>query len=124
MDNSFEEVNRARCFNHTMHLSVKTLLQPFNAGLSGQTEDDEDSDVEDNVIPPLGDVDNDEEEEDEDGSEEDDPVVYADDGHDELNELDEAERADLLKNTASVRQAVTKVRICLYSFYTIDIVPL
>jgi len=124
MDNSFEEVNRARCFNHTMHLSAKTLLQPFNAGLSGQTEDDEDSDVEDNVIPPLGDVDDDEEEEDEDGSEEDDPVVYADDGHDELNELDEAERADLLKNTASVRQAVTKVRICLYSFYTIDIVPL
>ena len=107
-----------------MHLLVKTLLQPFNAGLSGQTEDDEDSDVEDNVIPPLGDVDDDEEEEDEDGSEEDDPVVYADDGHDELNELDEAERADLLKNTASVRQAVTKVRICLYSFYTIDIVPL
>ena len=95
-----------------MHLLAKTLLQPFNAGLSGQTEDNKDSDVEDNVIPPLGDVDN-EEEEDEDGSEEDDPVIYADNGHDELNELNEAEHANLLKNTTSIRQAVTKVCICL-----------
>jgi hypothetical protein len=34
MENSFEEVNRARCFNHTLQLSAKTLLKPFNAGMS------------------------------------------------------------------------------------------
>jgi len=34
MENSFEEVNRACCFNHTLQLSAKTLLVPFNVGMS------------------------------------------------------------------------------------------
>ena len=32
-ENSFEEENRVLCFNHSMQLSAKTLLTPFNAGL-------------------------------------------------------------------------------------------
>ena len=31
--NSFEEEHRARCFNHTIQLSAKTLLKPFNTAL-------------------------------------------------------------------------------------------
>lgn len=34
LDNSFEESNHIRCFNHTMQLSAKTLLAPFNTALS------------------------------------------------------------------------------------------
>jgi hypothetical protein len=33
MDNSFEAVQRIRCFNHTLQLSAKALLRPFNAAL-------------------------------------------------------------------------------------------
>lgn len=31
MENSFDGQNRVRCFNHTLHLSAKALLSPFNA---------------------------------------------------------------------------------------------
>src|SRR5258705_11663448 len=35
LDNSFKEENRVRCFNHTLQLSAKSLLKPFNLALSG-----------------------------------------------------------------------------------------
>jgi hypothetical protein len=34
LDNSFDEENRVRCFNHTLQLSVKSLLKPFNTAIS------------------------------------------------------------------------------------------
>jgi hypothetical protein len=37
-NNSFEEENRARCFNHMLQLSAKTLLKPFNTAL-GKVKD-------------------------------------------------------------------------------------
>src|SRR5713101_4664775 len=48
LDNSFHKENRVRCFNHTMQLSAKALLKPFNTALSRTTADDsidEDEDV-------------------------------------------------------------------------------
>jgi len=33
MDNSFQEENHVRCFNHTLQLSAKALLHPFNPAL-------------------------------------------------------------------------------------------
>jgi hypothetical protein len=41
MANSYDEVNRVRCFNHTLQLSAKTLLRPFNTALGKAAEDDE-----------------------------------------------------------------------------------
>jgi hypothetical protein len=36
LNNSFEEANRVRCFNHTLQLSAKALLAPFNTAISGK----------------------------------------------------------------------------------------
>lgn len=132
MKNAFEEVNCARCFNHTLQLSAKTLLKPFNAGMSlaqmtvdeeetpgfndevptptlldddaGDDEDDNDNDNEGFHEEDLG---NDEEPGNEDGNED-------DDGIDELEDLDEEERKKILADTAVVRQTVSKV--CINSF--------
>ena len=41
MDNSFDKQNCVRCFNHTLQLSAKSLLKPFNTALSGSTTDDD-----------------------------------------------------------------------------------
>ncbi|GBE84099.1 hypothetical protein SCP_0600770 [Sparassis crispa] len=38
LPNSFEEANRARCFSHTLQLSAKSLLQPFNSALEKPSE--------------------------------------------------------------------------------------
>jgi len=47
MANSFELENCVHCFNHTLQLSAKTLLHPFNVGLGKTTEDGDNNDVED-----------------------------------------------------------------------------
>ena len=119
-DNAFEEVNRARCFNHTLQLSAKALLMPFNAGMSPsklapedklnnfnhevQTLLDKDTTGDDK------DDDGDDSDEDrcDDGSGEDmDDKVHSD--NDEMDELDEQEQEKILVDTAAVRQTVTKV---------------
>jgi hypothetical protein len=107
MDNSFEEVNRVRCFNHTLQLSSRSLLKPFNVGLA-KVPDDEVVDGEDDDMPSLEDIDD--EDEDEDGEDEAANEERSDDdGIDELEELTEEERAQLLADTAAVRTMVTKV---------------
>jgi len=106
LDNSFEEQNRARCFNHTLQLSAKTLLVPFNTALSGKTKVDNelvDEDDDDQLMPEV-----DEEECDEEADEEKDDE---DDGINELEKLSEDEREQVLEDTAAVRETVTKVRI-------------
>ena len=125
MKNTFEEVNRARCFNHTLQLSAKTLLKPFNAGMSSMKlapEEDEfdnfddevalDNDTEGNI---EGDSDEDGDEDGHDGSREDqdgegEPEEADSDEIDELNQLDKQEHEEILTDTAVVRQTVTKVR--------------
>src|ERR1700720_4192877 len=83
LDNSFDKENQVRCFNHTLQLSAKALLKPFNTALSGKAADDDVS----NIGKDL-----------------------QDDGINELQELNEADRELMLEETAAVRTTVTKVR--------------
>jgi len=113
-DNSFDEIDRVRCFNHTLQLSAQTLIKPFNAGMGKTKKGDNDEDNIDDDMPDL------EEFEDEDGDKDDaddagvDEEVGSDieEEVDELEELDEDERKRVLDDTAAVRETVSKVRFC------------
>ena len=120
MDNAFEEVNRACCFNHMLQLSAKTLLKPFNAGMSSTkpTSEEEEFGGLDDEIPlldddALGDSEGDDNDSDEDGGEypngDGEPGDANDDEIDELSQLDELECDKILMNTAVIQQTVTKV---------------
>ena len=113
MDNSFEVVNRLRCFNHTLHLSAWTLLKPFNAGFSSGSNED---------LPVDGDngnlsdkearcEENDHESDDGEGKDngEEDFGDVDDDCIDELEALDESAHAQLLEETAGLRETISKV---------------
>jgi hypothetical protein len=103
LNNSFQEDYRARCFNHTMQLSAKTLLKPFNTGLSGRDIDITDEEDDDLLIPEA--EEEGEEEDDDDNNNKDDE----DDGIDTLETLSEEERTQVLEDTAAVRTTITKV---------------
>jgi hypothetical protein len=124
MKNAFEEANRARCFNHTLQLSAKTLLKPFNVGMSSTNSASEEDLEEHNEVRTLLDQDAisiDEADDDEDSDEgqydssredldgDDKPDDADSDETDELNQLDEQEREKVLADTAIVRETVTKV---------------
>ena len=111
MENSFVLEHRVRCFNHTLQLSAKTLLRPFNAGLGNATED-ENNDVDDLLdldIDDEDDEDGDNEDEDEDEDTDMDDTDDLDDGIDELDALDSDAREELMADTAAVRDMVTKL---------------
>jgi hypothetical protein len=116
LDNSFNEENRARCFNHTIQLSAKALLKPFNTALS-QKATDNDDDVAEDDDPGL--LEDDEQDEGEEGEEEVNDDDVEDDNIDELDVLDDDEREEVLAETAAVRTTVSKVnsrnRRCLPS---------
>jgi hypothetical protein len=83
LDNSFEEEYRAQCFNHTIQLSAKTLLKPFNMALASRPNNDvemEEEGDDDLLVLEVEEEDSDEEEDDEDADD-------ADNGIDELEEL-------------------------------------
>jgi len=110
LDNSFEEANRVHCFNHTLQLSAKALLTPFNTAILGKaTQADQmpEEDDDNQLIPEDGEDDNDNddkdvEEEEEDKNDEDNSI-------DKLQELSENERTWILESTATVCETVTKV---------------
>jgi len=53
LPNLFEVRNRVQCFNHTIQLAAKALLQPLNPGITGN-DDDGGSDTDDGSdCPPL-----------------------------------------------------------------------
>jgi hypothetical protein len=112
MPNSFKLENRARCFNHTLQLSAKTLLRPFNVGLGKTTDDD-------GGVDDLLDQDNASDNEDEDGDGDGDVGLPdfddVDDGIDELDELDEDARNVIIADTAAVRETVSKIRQLAFS---------
>ncbi|TFY79033.1 hypothetical protein EWM64_g4980 [Hericium alpestre] len=121
MDNSFEEVNRVRCFNHTLQLSAKALLQPFNNTLLGRHADGDAElleTMEDDVpsLSPVDDTEDDSDDEDDDetgaDAEADIEVIIEgeDDGIDELDALPTADREKLVADTAEVRTTITKIR--------------
>jgi hypothetical protein len=107
-NNSYEEDNHVRCFNHTVQLSAKTLLAPFNPALSSSVPLDgvEENDLDLDEIPELEGV--------SDSEDEDTPGLDCEDGDDEedsndFTELTEEEREEILTKTAAVRETVTKV---------------
>jgi hypothetical protein len=114
LDNSFEEENRVRCFNHTIQLSAKELIKPFNPGMttSNQACSDDDGTPLGDADDPRADTDTDEDEED---AEDDvDDVDDIDNLIDEIDMLSEEEREEIVADTAVVRETVVKVTlICL-----------
>jgi hAT family C-terminal dimerisation region len=124
MDNTFAEAQRVRCFNHTLQLSAKALLRPFNAALgksSGNINMVADEDCEDDILgldnlddDDLDDLDDEDMDEVVEELAEDDDVVQlannTDDGIDELQELSENERASIIRDTAVVRTTISKIR--------------
>ena len=112
LDNSFKEAYRARCFNHTLQLSVKTLLKPFNTALSGKGADDDNISDDEGGDRLVLEVDQGCEVTEKrcEVTEEDGNIGDEDDGIDELERLDEGERRTILEKTAAVRATVSKVR--------------
>lgn len=135
--NLFEEINRVRCFNHTMQLSAKALLSPFNTNMDKSKDTDEkapsdkengsDEDIPADPTPVNADTSPADEDmpdlEDTDADEVDNEDGEEDDEDDELENLTEEQRAKLLEDTKSVRFTLTKVHCYLSSFFFIfDIV--
>ncbi|KAH7910435.1 hypothetical protein BJ138DRAFT_1126854 [Hygrophoropsis aurantiaca] len=102
MKNSFEAVNRVRCFNHTLQLAAKALLKPFTSALSKDIGDGTTEDTGD--CPPL--ILDDDTDFDDDTEHGDD----IEDNIDELAELDPADRQQLLVDTANVKTTIAKIR--------------
>ncbi len=112
MNNSFVLEHRIRCFNHTLQLSVKTLLRPFNAEFGKANEDGEDVDNLSEV-----DIDDKDDNEDEDGDEV-PPDLYdtddIDDGINELDALDHDACEEIMADMATVRDMV--IKLCQLAF--------
>jgi len=109
LPNSFEELNRVRCFNHTIQLSAKALLKPFSS--AGSTETENETENGDDSMPDLQAMD-DEDDEEEEG--EDDPDADDEDKEEEedlLADLDDDEREELINNTEAVRMMLNKVHL-------------
>ena len=101
IDNAFREENHVHCFNHTLQLSAKALLCPFNPALGKAANNDGDVGQDD-----LLDV-KDEDTEDVDRDEENDlpdvpDVDDIDDNIDELDDLDGASHEQLIADIAIV----------------------
>jgi len=111
MDNSFDEENHVRCFNHTVQLSAKALIKLFNVGMSSKkSAEDGDDDLEvESDMPGLEDIEEEVQEEDEAGADEAEEGEDAEDDIDELAELSASERDKVMSETATVREAVSKV---------------
>jgi hypothetical protein len=124
--NAFNQVNRIRCFNHTMQLSVKALLRPF-ASTAGTADTNNDI-AEDNSMPvddeppSLEDVEDDINEDDgeEDIVDDDDGGAQVNDDDDKVEDGEDGENEEELKalmdNTASVRSTLDKVFFLPLSF--------
>ena len=106
LDNSFEAINHVRCFNHTLQLSAKSLLAPFNTAISQVVTQDDATPEEDDELIPEDDIEDDDDDNPEEDAEDNDDK---DNGINKLEELSKNERAQVLENTAEVRETVIKV---------------
>jgi hypothetical protein len=117
LDNTFDKENWVRCFNHTLQLSAKALLKPFNIGLSENATDNNNEVAQDNNSD-LGML---KDEEQDKGSEEDkEEQIEKEDAEDDINELkdlSEDEQNRVLEDTAVVRETITKVSNLKHSRY-------
>ena len=114
LPNSFEKMNRVRCFNHTMQLSVKALLRPFVVA----TENSDDQDADSSDMPPSEDIeeheqddDTEEVDEDENNNDDNDDDDDDDDDNDPFDRLDPEAKAQLMEDMQAVRTTLNKVRI-------------
>jgi hypothetical protein len=113
MENSFEETNHVQCFNHTLQLSAKALLRPFNPAL-GKAPDIDSDGGQDDLEGDVNEGDNN------DGKKDNRPDVLDvydvdDDDIDELDDLDADSREELMADAAVVRSVVSKLRQLLFS---------
>lgn len=108
-DNSFDKTNHVRCFNHTLQLSAKTFLKPFNPGLGSAAPEVDEVD-EDNNGKEFSAVQEDEVEEDNDDE---GTANKEDDSDDETESVEDEECETLTADTVVVRETVTKVCHCL-----------
>ena len=108
MANSFEEVNHVRCFNHTLQLSAKALMLPFNPALGKAPDIDFNGGQDDLSI---------EDEDSEGGNNDGEEDVYDvdDDDIDELDELDSCSREELIEDVAVIRTTISKLRQLSFS---------
>jgi hypothetical protein len=104
--NTFESVNRIRCFNHIMQLSAKALMKSFTSPAASGDNDDNDDDI-DIINPVIADFAGDDDG-DSDGCSNDDD--YGGDVP-AFNALDGEEREELLANTEVVHETLSKVII-------------
>jgi hypothetical protein len=98
-NNGFEEVNRVRCFNHTVNLAVKALLRPFQTTRRDGTKDS--LDVSDFDLPDLVDA--------TEGNEDEDEVEEGEDEEDTEIAMTEEERALAFAQTEEVKTCLSKV---------------
>jgi hypothetical protein len=108
LENSFEADNHVHCFNHTLQLSAKTLIRPFNPGIAKDKDADH---LDDDTGVMLKVDDDDDNDADADADSDEELTDDRDDGIDEMEALSESEQEDLLENTAEIREAVSKVRL-------------
>ncbi|KIL63555.1 hypothetical protein M378DRAFT_79529 [Amanita muscaria Koide BX008] len=114
LPNSFNAINRVRCFNHTIQLSAKALLKPFDASPKDNDDLDkhsgnDDEDFEEGhemVYEDPEDSANDDDNDNEEDSEEAEEV----EAEDPLDVLDEQARGQLLEDTVAVRATLNKIR--------------
>jgi hypothetical protein len=109
MDNSFEEQNHVRCFNHTLQLSAKALMRPFNPAL-GRTRDIDFNGGQDD-LSGVEDDDNkayDSDHESDNGRDGFDPYDIDDD--DELHDQGPYSREELMEDALVVRTTISKLR--------------
>jgi hypothetical protein len=110
-DNSFREVNQVRCFNHSIQLSTRALLRPFNTGLGSKIDITDKVDDSTEGTKQFATV---AEDEDECPDIEDNDCGEDDSGEDEFEGMASAEHETLLADTTAVRETVTKVLFPLF----------
>jgi hypothetical protein len=108
LPNSFEAINRVQCFNHTMQLSAKALLKPFSNSPKDDDTTECGNDDKDAGVEPINEGSDDED--GEGGDDQTDDYDY-DNDNDPFEMLDEADREQLLENTAAVHATLNKVCI-------------
>jgi len=72
-NNIFSEVNRVRCFNHTINLAVKSLLRPFQI-ITRRDGSTASLDLDDFDLPDLESVSHDSDDEENDSDDEDEEI--------------------------------------------------
>ena len=119
LPNSFNQVNRVRCFNHTMQLSAKRLLKPFTSS-TGPADTEDDGDVShtisdaDVAFTSRDTIDIDSLSEDTDDDLVDDHCDLGDPGNDGDNSedgKDDEDNLELIESAATIHIALSKVHL-------------